>query len=136
MKKFDLDELYWGDWEDLLENPNKSEELFLYIKDYDSRSIEELSQVLKLYSNPSGAFTIEFADIIARFYKSNKIKFIKALNLVQDEAINLVYVFRNLQIFSDGDEELEEIINKGKLSQEEIDTANTFFQMYKTICSS
>ncbi|MBU5426039.1 hypothetical protein KQI41_06385 [Tissierella pigra] len=136
MKKFDLDELYWGDWKELLENSNKLEELFLYIEDYDSRSVEELSQILKLYSNPSGVFTIEFADIVAELYKSDKIKFMKALNLVQDEAINLVYIFRNLQIFSDGDEELKEVLSKENLSQNEIDTASIFYQMYKNICSS
>lgn len=134
MKKIDIEELYWVDWDELSTNPHKLNEIFQYIKDYDSRSIEELAQILRLYNNPSGQYTVEFANIVGEIYKKDKIKFIKALNLVKDEGINLVYIFRMQKVFDDEDREIAEAINSHKLSAEEIDTANTFLKMYKTIC--
>ena len=91
---------------------------------------------MRLYSNPYGAFTEKFANIIGEIYKYDKIKFIKALNIVKDEAINLVYVFRMQNIFEDEDEDKFEILNSNKLSEEEIITTNNFFKMYKTICAT
>ena len=39
-----------------------------------------------------------------------------------------------LKIFKDGDKEYEEVKNLNKLTDEELDTANMFFTMYRTIC--
>lgn len=134
MKKIDIEELYWSDWDEL--SNDRLNEIFQYIKDYKSRSIEELAEILRLYSNPSGKYTIEFANIIGEIYKNDKVRFIKALNLVKDEAINLVYVFRMQGIFIDEDKEIAEILGSNKLSEEEIDTANSLLKMYKTICAT
>lgn len=134
MKKIDIEELYWSDWDEL--SNDRLNEIFQYIKDYKSRTIEELAEILRLYSNPSGKYTIEFATIIGEIYKNDKVRFIKALNLVKDEAINLVYVFRMQGIFIDEDKEIAEILGSNKLSEEEIDTANSLLKMYKTICAT
>ncbi|WP_313756073.1 hypothetical protein [Tissierella sp.] len=136
MNKIDIEELYWIDLAELLNKPDELNEIFEYIKDYNSRSIQELAQILRLYSNPSGVFTKEFAEIIRNVYRYNKIKFIKALNLIKDESINLVYVFRSKEVFEDVDKEVFEILNSNRLSEEEIDTTDTFFKMYKTICAT
>ncbi len=136
VKKIDIEELYWIDWNEISRKPEELNEIFAYIRDYDSRNIEELGKILKLYSNPSGEFTIEFAKIAGEIYKNDKIKFIKALNLVRDEAINLVYVFRMEKIFEDEDKEYTEILSSNQLTEEEIDTTYTFFKMYKTICAT
>ena len=134
--KYNMEDLYWADWDKIGENPNEYKIIFDYIENSSSFSLEELSGVLKLYNNPHGAYTIEFAKIISEIYIRDKIKFIKALNLVKDEIPNLVYAFRMEKVFQDEDIELNQIFSLNKLSQEEIHTANFFFKMYKTICSS
>ena len=136
MDKIDIEELYWSDLDELVEKEEELNEVLSYIKDFDSRTIKEISQILKLYSNPSGALTEEFAKIITDIYKYDKIKFMKALALDEDEAMNLTYVFRNLKIFEDEDKEYEEISKLNKLTEDELTVANMFFKMYKTICSS
>ena len=70
VKKIDIEELYWVDWNEISRKPEKLNEIFAYIRDYDSRNIEELGKILKLYSNPSGEFTIEFAKIVGEIYKN------------------------------------------------------------------
>ncbi len=136
MKKIDLDELYWADWEEISQDKKELNIIFEYINDHSSKNLEELSKILKLYNNPSGLFTDEFANLVGEIYLKDKIRFIKALNLVKDEAINLVYIFRMKNIFVDEDKEFISILNSNKLSQEELDTASTFIKMYKTICST
>lgn len=136
MNNINIEELYWTDWDELAKETKEIDQIFSYIKDFPARSIKELAHILKLYSNPSGRFTIEFAKIIGEMYKYDKIKFIKALNLVKDEAINLVYLFRMQSLFEDEDREKDDILNSNKLSEEEIDTTNSFFKMYKTICAT
>lgn len=131
-----MEDLYWADWDEIGEDPNELKTIFDYIKNSSEFSLEELSIVLKLYNNPHGAYTIKFAKIVSEIYIKDKIKFIKALNLEKDEIQNLVYAFRMEKVFEDEDIELSEIISLNKLSQDEIDTANFFFKMYKTICSS
>lgn len=133
MKKLDIEELYWDDWE---YSKEQLDEIFDYLRDYNSRTIEELGQTLMLYSNPSGRLTEEFAILIEDIYKNDKIKFIRALNTVKEEAINLVYVFRMRRVFKNEDEDYDEIIKTGKLSLEEIETTDMFFKMYKTICAT
>ena len=134
--KIDLEELYWADWDELSRTEGRIEEIFNYLNEFELFELEELAQILKLYNNPSGAHTIEFAKLTGDIYNKDKVKFIKALNLVQDEIPNLVYAFRLENVFEDEDEELNEIINLNKLSGEEIETAKFFFKMYKTICTS
>lgn len=51
MNKIDLDELFWADWEKISKDKEKLNLIFKYIKDYDSRSLEELSKILKLYKD-------------------------------------------------------------------------------------
>ncbi len=136
MKAFDIEELYWSDLDDLANDSARTKEVLDYLKDYENRSIEDLAKTLMLYSNPSGALTDEFADLITGIYKYDKVKFFKALSLEEDEAMNLTYIFRNLKIFEDEDQEIEEINNSNQLSGEEKTVASMFFKMYKAICSS
>lgn len=135
MKNIDLEELYWEDWDELDKN-QEIDRIFDFLRDFQAREIDELAGILRLYNNPSGAYTVEFANIIADIYRYSKLKFIKALNLVKDETINLVYIVRNLKVFTDEDEELKEILQIEDLTEEEKDTAINFFQMYKNICAS
>lgn len=131
-----LDELYWLDWDMLrTENPEEIQNIFTFLRNTDFNE-EELSLILKLYNNPHGAYTEEFSYIISKLYREDKVKFIKALNLEKDEAGNLVYLFRNNKIFQDEELEIKEILSKEELYEEEIDTANLFFRMYKTVCST
>ena len=131
-----IDNLYWADWETLkTKYPNKIQVIFDYIK-RDNLSDEEISKVLKLYNNLDGAYIKEFSDIILNLYKADKLRFIKSLNMEKDETINLVYLFRDHDMRIDEDKELIEIAKSDKLSQEEIDTAETFIKMYKTVCST
>ena len=134
--KIDLEELYWGDWDKLAKEEGQIEEIFNYLNRFEELELKELGQVLKLYNNPSGAHTIEFAKLTGDIYNSDKVRFIKALHFVQDEIPNLVYAFRLENVFQDEDIELDEIVSLNKLSPEEVDTAKFFFKMYKTICSS
>lgn len=134
--KYNMEDLYWADWDEIGKNSSEFKTIFNYIENSNNFGLEELSGVLKLYNNPHGAYTIEFAKIVSEIYIRDKIKFIKALNLVKEEIPNLVYAFRMEKVFENEDIELNQILSLNKLSQEEIDTANFFFKMYKTICSS
>lgn len=134
--KIDLEELYWGDWDELSKIDGEIEKVFNYHNRFELFELGELSQALKLYNNPSGAHTIEFAKLTGDIYNNDKIKFIKALHLVPDEIPNLVYAFRLEDVFEDGEIELEEILSLNKLSTEEVEVAKFFFKMYKRICSS
>ena len=136
MGKINIEDLYWEDWDELSKNKDEIDRIFHYLKDFEAREIDELAHILTLYNNPSGAYTVEFANIIADLYRYSKIKFIKALGIVKDESINLVYVFRNLKVFTDEDEELKEILGIEELSQGDKEVAKDFFQMYKNICAS
>ena len=136
MKKYNIEDLYWEDWEELAQDPTQIGEIFSYIRDYDSRDLKELGQILQLYSNPSGSFTAEFAEIVAEIYSYDKIKFIKALRFVKDETSNLVYVLRNLKVFEDEDRELKSVLESRELDEEEIEVAESLFQMYKKVCVS
>lgn len=131
-----IDNLYWADW-DLLdkEYPEVIDKIFQYLNK-DNLSNEEISQILKLYNNPHGAYVEEFANIIANLYKKDKAIFIKSLNLEQEEAINLVYTFRNYDIKLDQDQELLDIMNSDLISAEELDTAEKFIKMYQNICNT
>ncbi|NLY66712.1 MAG: hypothetical protein GX069_04060 [Tissierellia bacterium] len=126
-----LEELYWANWEEI--GSDNLEKIFGYLTSR-SLEVEEMAKVLSLYNNVAGAYTDKFANIIGNYYREDKIKFFKALNLNKDEAIYLVYIFKMLKIFEDGDKEYEEVKNLNKLTDEELDTANMFFTMYRTIC--
>ncbi len=131
-----IENLYWADWALLKEEyPDKIEEIFDYIKDENLTNIE-ISKVLKLYNNLDGAYIREFSDIILKFYKRDKLRFIKSLSLESDETINLVYLFRDNDMKVDEDEELIDISKSTSLSQAESDTIETFMKMYKTVCST
>lgn len=126
-----LEELYWANWEEV--GSDNLEKIFGYLTSRNLE-VEEMAKVLSLYNNVAGAYTDKFANIIGNYYREDKIKFFKALNLNKDEAIYLVYIFKMLKIFEDGDKEYEEVKNLNKLTDEELDTANMFFTMYRTIC--
>lgn len=131
-----IENLYWADWKFLKsEYPNSIDKIFNYLKN-DNFSNEEIAEVLKLYNNPEGAYIDEFSYIILDLYKKDKIKFIKSLNLEKEEAINLVYMFRNHYVKVDEDKELLDIAISNKLSEEEKETAQTFMKMYKNVCST
>ena len=132
--KIDLEELYWADWDDIEKRPDELEAIFRYIKDFESLDLKEISQILRLYNNPHGAFTIEFAEIIADIYKSSRVRFFKALTLVDDESPNLIYALRMQKAFDDEDVELSQILELNRLSDKEVDVATIFFKMYKRIC--
>lgn len=131
-----IDDLYWGDW-DILDNeyPEAIDKIFAYLSREDL-SAEELSQVLKLYNNPHGAYIEKFAKLILEIYSRDKKTFLRALNLESEEAINLVYVFRMNDIKLDEDIELLEIIESKDLSDGEVDTAKKFLKMYENICNT
>ena len=130
-----FDELYWTNWQELDKSPSLVEKAFDYMRD-DNLSIEEISKILPLYNNPEGAHADEFSEITIDLYKKDRIKFLRALALNPDEAINLVYIFRLLKPFEDGDEELDSVREEGGLTPEEDEIAVTFFAMYKTICNT
>lgn len=131
-----IENLYWADW-DLLdkEHTDYISKIFNYINN-NNHSIEEISQILKLYNNPHGAYIDEFANIIANLYKKDKTKFIQSLYLEKEEAINLVYIFRTHEIKLDEDQELHDIIKSEKLTEEEKNTAEKFIKMYENICNT
>lgn len=128
-----LEELYWADWREL--ESEDIDKIFEYLSSSDLE-IQEMAKALSLYNNISGAYTEKFADIIANYYINDRIKFFKALNLNRDEAIHLVYIFRSRNIFQDEEKEYEEIESAKQLSDEELEIANIFFSMYKTICNT
>lgn len=131
-----IEELYWADWDLLKEKyPNYIDKIFLYLKEEDL-SNKEISQILKLYNNPHGAYIEEFSDIIINLYKSDKVKFIKSLNLEKEESANLVYLFRNNFIEIDEDLELAGIIQSEELSEEEKETAELLIRLYEHACST
>lgn len=131
-----LEELYWANWAELDANfPGDVDKIFNYLRSNDL-GIQEMAKVLPLYNNIEGAYTKKFAQIIADYYSQDKMKFIKALNLNKEEAINLVYIFRNLKVFEDEKKEYSEIESKEVLTEEELETARTFFSMYKNICNT
>lgn len=131
-----LEELYWADWKELEENyPEYVVKVFIYLKSSDL-TIAEKAKVLSLYNNMEGAYIQEFAEIIANFYKEDRIKFLKALHLNIDEVPHLVYIFRAMEIFEEGEEEFNQVQSENQLNEEELDSAYTFFKTYKTICST
>lgn len=131
-----LEELYWANWAELDVNfPEDVDKIFNYLRSNDL-GIQEMAKVLPLYNNIEGAYTKKFAQIIADYYIEDKMKFIKALNLNKEEAINLVYIFRNLKVFEDEKKEYSEIESKEVLTEEELETARTLFSMYKNICNT
>ena len=133
-KLYFLDELYWMDWGQL-ENFLEVEDVFSYLKS-ENLSIEEISLILKLYNNPGGDYVKEFSHIISEIYLRDKINFIRGLNLEKDEISNLVYLFRNERVFEDENKELEEILSKDLLNEEEVSTAKIFFKTYEKVCST
>lgn len=128
-----LEELYWANWEEL--GSDDIDKIFEYLSSNDLE-VREISKALSLYNNVAGMHTEKFAHIIATYYINDRIKFFKALNLNRDEAIHLVYIFKMLKIFEDWDKEYTEIKSTNELTDEELDTANTFFSMFKTICNT
>ena len=117
-----IKELYWADWDILREKySDYIDKIFLYLKK-DNLSDREISQILKLYNNPHGAYIKEFSDIIIELYKKDKLKFIRSLNIEKEESSNLVYLFRNNFIEIDKDLELAEILKSEGLTKEEKDT--------------
>lgn len=131
-----IEELYWADWDLLKEEyPNYIDKIFLYLKK-DDLSNKEISQILKLYNNPHGAYIEEFSDIITKLYKKDRVKFIKSLNMEKEESTNLVYLFRNNFIEIDEDPELAKTIESQELSEEEKDTAETLLKLYKHACTT
>lgn len=131
-----IEDLYWADW-DLLNDKYKNHlpKIFNYLRK-DNHSQEEISQIMKLYNNPHGAYVDEFSDIIIELYKKDRVKFIISLNMEKDEISNLVYLFRNNNVVIDEDEELLDIIQSDKLSEEEKETGNFFIKMYENVCNT
>lgn len=131
-----LDELYWADLTQLgIEYPEEIKKIFNFLRNSEF-SIEEISLIQKLYSNPEGAYVEEFTYIITKLYMIDRIMFIKALHLNIDEAESLAYMFRNNRVFRDGDIELKEILETNLLTDEEQESANTFFKMYEKVCNT
>ncbi|WP_025640256.1 hypothetical protein [Schnuerera ultunensis] len=103
-----------------------------------TKDLENMSNIILLFNNPYGKFTKEFGEIITKLYIKDKIQFMKALNLVKDETINIVYVFRLEKTFTNDytEDDLKEILYSNELSEEEKETAKMFFTMYRNICVS
>lgn len=108
------------------------------IKNTETKDLENLSNIILLYNNPYGKFTKEFGEVITNLYLKDKIRFIKSLHLVQDETINIVYVFRLEKIFPNDhiDDDLLYFENSPRLTEDEKETARMFFTMYRNICVS
>lgn len=131
-----IKELYWADWDILREKySDYIDKIFLHLKK-DNLSDREISQILKLYNNPHGAYIKEFSDIIIELYKKDKLKFIRSLNIEKEESSNLVYLFRNNFIEIDKDLELAEILKSEGLTKEEKDTGEILLKLYKHACST
>jgi len=131
-----VDNLYWADWSFLTTKyPTHISNIFNYINNLD-HSNKVISQILRLYNNPDGAYVEEFGLAILNLYKKDKTQFIKSLNLEKEEGINLVYIFRNHHVKLDEDKELLSIINSGKLSGDEADTGEKLIKMYENICNT
>lgn len=131
-----LEEIYWMNWSRLSkESPDTLGKIFTFLRNSEFNE-EEKSLILKLYNNPDGAYIEEFSYIITKFYREDRTEFFKSLQLVPDELDNLAYLFRNKRIFEDGDVELEEIINTNKLTNDEKETTEAFFAMYKNLCNT
>lgn len=128
-----LDELYWTDLKAL--EAEDMDKIFEYISS-DNLELEEMAKVLSLYNNISGSYTEEIGKIIVNYYLNDRIKFFKALSLNSDEAIHLVYIFRSNKVFEDEGKEYKEIESSNQLADEELEVANMFFNMYKTICNT
>ncbi|CCQ97950.1 hypothetical protein CULT_750001 [[Clostridium] ultunense Esp] len=103
-----------------------------------TKDLENMSNIILLFNNPYGKFTKEFGEVITKLYIKDKIQFMKALNLVKDETINIVYVFRLEKTFTNDytEDDLKEILYSNELSEEEKETAKMFFTMYRNICVS
>ena len=131
-----LDDLYWADWEEL--DRDYSEQIDALLKHLQTLTLDlrEIAKLFNLYNNLEAAHVADFAEIIRNIYIKEKVRFFKALNLNKEEAINLVYVFKLEKVFEDGDKEFNKIVSLNKLNEEELETANTFFNMYRTICNT
>lgn len=133
---FLLEELYWADWDSLnSQHPEEVKKILEFLRN-NSFDEKELSLILKLYSNPDGAYVEEFSYIISKLYNQDKIKFIRALHQDISEGENISYLFRNNRVIEDGDIELKEILSLNQLSEDEIESANTFFRNYKNVCNT
>ena len=131
-----LEDIYWADWHVLSEQYKEYiPKIFNYLRNED-HSFEGVSQIIKLYNNPHGAYIEEFSDIIIGLYNKDKIEFIRALNIDRDEISNLVYLFRNNNIEIDKDEELLKIIKSDLLTEEEKETGEFFIKMYHNVCNT
>ncbi len=111
-------------WDKIEQNygRNISQRIIQKVIKMDIEDIESISNIILLYNNPYGIYTLEFVELITKIYSKDKIRFIKGLNLVKEEAINIVYVFRLRKIFIDDVElerDIEEIQNSQRLSYEE-----------------
>lgn len=131
-----LNEMYWGDWNELLkEDKDKVNDLLDFLIKGDF-SLEEISLIQKLYSNPEGALTDEFSRIIIDLYKKDKGRFFKALSLNPEESENLAYIFRNNMVFQSAQEELEEVLLNNDFTLDEKSVVNIFFLNYQQLCST
>lgn len=131
-----LDDLYWADWAELNKDYKEQiDQVFSYIG-RDDLSKEEIAKVLSLYNNLEGIYVTEFANVIKDYYIKDRVKFLKSLHLNPEEAINLVYIFKVYDIFEDGMEEFESVKDLGKLNQDELETAQSFFSKFRAICDT
>lgn len=131
-----IDDLYWADWDILTEKYSDGiKKIFNYLKK-DDFSIEEISQMIKLYNNPDGAYIDEFSNIILNIYKRNKHQFIQALNIEKEEIVNLVYLFRNHFMNIDEDLDLLQMLESKELTKGEKETVEMFMKSYKNVCST
>src|SRR5690606_2397464 len=121
------------DWNKISEDYGEdfSFKILKKVQDTETNNLENMSNIILLYNNPYGKFTKEFGEIITKLYLKDKIQFMKALNLVKDETINIVYVFRLEKTFPNDytEDDLKEILNSNKLTDEEKETARMFFTM-------
>lgn len=131
-----LDEMYWGDWNILIEEDSeKVNELLEFLRKGEF-SLEEISLIQKLYSNPDGALTYEFSEIIIDLYRKDKGRFFKALALNPEESENIAYIFRNNKVFESSGKELREVLENYELTLDESSVVEIFFLNYEQLCST
>lgn len=127
-----IEELYWSSLTTI-----SKEEMIRIVKPFlmDSEKISEYAAVQKLYSNPEGAYIDFFEDVIIDLYKKDPYTFIKAVGQNPDEGMNVLYIFRNKDVFLDPESIKQDLI-KNAADTETKEIVESFFRYYDSICST
>lgn len=127
-----LEELYWAEYKTSM-TTNELDKLKKIL--LSSNSIEEYAAILKLYSNPEGAFLDFYQEVILSLYVQDPLLFMESVAEYPDESLNVLYIFRNSGFFEDFESEKSMLIESVK--DEKIkDNIFFFFKMYENLCQT